>query len=141
MTKQDDVVARELMDSLVTTAFTVVALLNQVAAEHDLSLTQMRLGGVLRDREPRISELADFLGLERSSASGLVDRAERRGLVRKTVSPEDGRAVHVSLTEEGQRLTGEYSEQMAGLIAPLSSRLSLAEQKRLSTLLNQVLGQ
>ncbi|MGP0022346.1 MAG: MarR family winged helix-turn-helix transcriptional regulator, partial [Streptosporangiaceae bacterium] len=72
----------EMMDSLVRASFTVIALLSRVAAEHDLSLTQLRVLAILRDREPTMAELATYLGLERSSVSGLIDRAVRRGLVR-----------------------------------------------------------
>ena len=73
--------SRELLDALVQTSFTVMAMLEPVAAEHDLSLTQLALLAILRDREPTMAELAGYLGLDRSSVSGLVDRAEKRGLV------------------------------------------------------------
>ena len=58
-----------------SSSFEVIAVLSRAAARHDLSLTQLRMLGVLRDREPRMAELADFLGLDRSTVSGLVDRA------------------------------------------------------------------
>ncbi|MBL7622848.1 MULTISPECIES: hypothetical protein [unclassified Frankia] len=41
-------------------AYTVMAVLTRVAAEHDLSLTQLRVFGILRDHRPRMAELADF---------------------------------------------------------------------------------
>jgi len=50
-----------------------------------------------------ISELADFLQVRHHSVVGLVDRAEALGLVRREVSPEDRREVHVSLSPEGAR--------------------------------------
>ena len=56
-------------------------MLERRAAEHDLSIVQTRLLGVLRDRKPTMNELARLLELDKSSVSGLVDRAERRGLV------------------------------------------------------------
>lgn len=62
------------------------------------SLTQLRLLGVLRDRRPRMTELAAFLGLDKSTLSGLVDRAERRGLVARDKNPQDRRVVDVFLT-------------------------------------------
>jgi DNA-binding MarR family transcriptional regulator len=128
------------MDSLVQTSFTVVALLSQVAAEHDLSLTQLRVLAILRDRQPKMAELATYLGLERSSVSGLIDRAVGRGLVRRNISSEDGRAVRVSLTSEGGRLARLLTEEVGGLIAPMTGRLSPADQKRLITLLNKLLN-
>ncbi|GHF33280.1 hypothetical protein FHX82_005262 [Amycolatopsis bartoniae] len=50
-----------------------------VAAEHELSVVQLRLLGVLRDRRPGMLELGAHLGLDKSSMTGLVSRAEKRG--------------------------------------------------------------
>ncbi|MGY1962144.1 MarR family transcriptional regulator [Nocardia gipuzkoensis] len=65
-----------------------MAVLTRIGSEHDLSLTQLRLLGLLRDRRPRMTDLAAFLGLDKSTMSGLVERAERRGLVARGKSPE-----------------------------------------------------
>jgi MarR family transcriptional regulator, lower aerobic nicotinate degradation pathway regulator len=131
--------AEELRDSLVQMSFTVIAGLTRVAAEHDLSLTQLRVLGILRDREPTMAQLASHLGLERSTVSGLIDRASRRGLVRKTGHPDDGRSVRVSLTPEAQRLATGVIAEIGVLTAPLMGRLNSTEQKRLTALLAKVL--
>src|ERR1700758_4961531 len=94
----------DLRDNLVQVSFAVTAVLSRVAAEQDLSLTQLRVLGILRDREPTMAELASYLGLERSTVSGLIDRAVQRGLVRRTTDPADGRSVRVSLTTEARRV-------------------------------------
>jgi DNA-binding MarR family transcriptional regulator len=133
-------VPADLLDSLVLTSFTVIALLSRTAAEHELSLTQLRMMAILRDRTPTMADLAGFLGLERSSVSGLIDRAARRGLVQRTASRSDGRAVQVSLTPAGHRLAGQVTGEVAGLIAPMTSTLSGGEQKRLAQLLGKILG-
>ena len=77
--------------------------------------------------------------MERSSVSGLVDRAVQRGLVRRDTDPEDGRAVRASLTPQAQRLASLLTAEIGGLIAPLTDRLSPSEQKRLTVLLTKVL--
>ena len=59
-------------------AFLVHGLLEHRAAEQGLSVIQARLLGVLRDRTPTMNELARLLGLDKSSVTGLVNRAERR---------------------------------------------------------------
>jgi len=130
----------DVQDSLVRASFTVMALLSQAAAAHDLSLTQLRALAILRDREPKMAELADYLGLDRSSVSGLIDRAARRGLVRRDSSSDDGRAVRVSLTAEGQVLAAVLTDEIGALIAPMTSRISTTEQNRLSALLTKLLG-
>src|ERR1700753_1541122 len=121
----------ELRDSLVQASFTVIAALSRVAAEQDLSLTQLRMLGILRDREPAMAELATYLGLERSTVSGLIDRAVQRGLVRKTSDAVDGRSVRVSLTTQARRLEVRVIAEIGELMAPLTDRLSNVEQQRL----------
>ena len=90
-----------LIDALARTSFVTMAVLSKIGAEHDLSLTQLRMLGILRDRRLKMSELADYLGLDKSTVSGLVDRAERRGLLQRTPNLADRRAVDVQLSPDG----------------------------------------
>jgi DNA-binding MarR family transcriptional regulator len=130
----------DLRDSLVQVSFAVIAVLSRVAAEQDLSLTQLRVLGILRDRQPTMAELASYLGLERSTVSGLIDRAVQRGLVQKDADPRDGRSVRVSLTERARRLESRMIAEIGELMAPLIDRLNTSERKRLTDLLAKVLG-
>src|SRR5450432_2282929 len=93
-----------IVDSLVQLSFLIQAVLLRIGTAHDLSIIQIRLLGVLRDREPGMMELANYLNLDKSSVTGLVDRAERRGLVQRTTTPDDGRAIRVSVTTNGREL-------------------------------------
>jgi DNA-binding MarR family transcriptional regulator len=127
-----------LVDALAQTAFATVAELTRVGAGHDLSLTQLRVLGILRDRRLRMTELAAYLGLEKSSLSGLVDRAERRGLVRRAPSAEDGRAIEVFLTEEGHALARELTAEVRRALAPLTEPLAANERDRLRGLLTRL---
>ena len=130
----------DLRDSLVQVSFAVTAVLSRVAAEQDLSLTQLRVLGILRDRKPTMAELADYLGLERSTVSGLIDRAVQRGLVEKNTDPADGRWVRVSLTAQARRLASGIVAEIGELMLPLTGRLNAGEQKRLTDLLAKVLA-
>jgi DNA-binding MarR family transcriptional regulator len=75
--------------------------------------------GILRDRVLTMAELADYLGLERSTVSGLVDRAERRGLVARQASDRDGRSIQLSLSREGQTLATVAAETVAKRLSPV----------------------
>jgi MarR family transcriptional regulator, lower aerobic nicotinate degradation pathway regulator len=130
----------ELRDALVQISFALMAVLTEVAAEHDLSLTQLRVLGILRDREPTMADLATFTGLERSTVSGLIDRAAQRGLVTKTADPRDGRSVRVSLTESARDLVPEVTATVGDRIKPLTGQLTTGEQRRLTALLTKALG-
>jgi DNA-binding MarR family transcriptional regulator len=130
---------QELVDALVMTSFTTMAVLNRIAAEHDLSLTQLRVLAILRDRRVKMSELTNFLGLDKSTVSGLVDRAEKRGLLQRAPNPHDGRGVDVFLAPSGMRLAERGVAQAAQSLSPMISALTPAEGRRLGTLLERML--
>ena len=129
-----------LRDALVQISFALMAVLTEVAADHDLSLTQLRVLGILRDREPTMADLAVFTGLERSTISGLIDRAAQRGLVAKTADARDGRSVRVTLTEQARLLAPQITAQISDQIKPLITALNAGEQRRLTALLTKALG-
>lgn len=90
--------------------------------------------GILRDREPGIVELADVLKLDKSSVSGLVDRAQRRGLVQRAASNgTDGRAIRVTLTERGRSMASQFAARVSEELARLVEDLSPAERSLLAT--------
>jgi DNA-binding MarR family transcriptional regulator len=131
---------RELIDALVTTSFTTMAVLNRIAAEHDLSLTQIRVLAILRDRRVKMSELADYLGLDKSTITGLVDRAEKRGLMQRAPNPGDGRAVDVMLSAAGIELAERGAAQIERSLSPMTSTLTRADARRLTALLERMLS-
>ena len=110
-----------------------------IDAEHDLSLTQLRVLAILRDRRVKMTELADYLGLDKSTISGLVDRAEKRGLLQRVPNPLDGRAVDVLLSAAGAELAEAGATQIARSLSPMTSVLSRAEAHRLTSLLERML--
>jgi len=139
MTKPPSTDSDKLVDALVQTAFRTMAALSRIGAEHDLSLTQLRALGILRDRRLRMTALADFLGLEKSTMTGLVDRAEKRGLLRRGPNASDGRAVDVFLSSDGAVLAGRVHAQVAEALSPTTGALAPAEQRRLQVLLDRML--
>ena len=128
-----------IVDALVQSSFLVQTVLDQAAAEHDLSIIQARLLGGLRDREPRMAQLAQLLELTKSSTTGLVDRAEKRRLVRRTTIPVgDERAVHVMLTEQGRELEQKFTAQVTRRLMTLAGGLSEIRRAQLSKALTQL---
>jgi len=128
-----------LLAALVPVSFAVMAILQQVAAAHGLSLTQLRLLAILRDRQPTMSELAEYLGLDRSSVSGLIDRAEKRGLARRIASDVDRRSSRVLLTRDGYLLAGDGSREIDARMDPLTRALTGQERDELARLLSRFL--
>src|ERR1700755_1139386 len=109
----------DLTDGLFQLAFALQSRLARIAAAHDLSLVQVRLLAILRDREPGMLELARHLELEKSSLSGLVDRAGTRGLVERIPSPDDRRAARVRMTARGRKLSRLVEDQVTADVTSL----------------------
>ncbi|MGW0808138.1 MarR family winged helix-turn-helix transcriptional regulator [Nonomuraea sp. NPDC002799] len=135
MTTADDV-----MDALVRTTFEVAGMLTRIGGEHDLSLTQLRVLGILRDRRARITELAAYLGLDKSTMSTLIARAERRGLLTRGKNPDDGRVVEVYMTPAGLELAQRVEDDIRRALAPATGRLDQEQFGRLVALLDVVLA-
>jgi DNA-binding MarR family transcriptional regulator len=128
-----------IVDSLVQLSFLVQTVLGRVGADHDLSIIQIRLLGILRDREPSMLQLAQYLNLDKSSITGLVDRAERRGLVERTIAPNDRRGFNVRLTSAGRQLVHVAGNEIERQINAVVEVLSETEQSHLTALATKIL--
>lgn len=128
----------DLIDPLVQVCFEVIGVLTVVGAAHDLSLTQVRLLAILRNHRPTMSQLADHLGLDRSTISGLVDRAAARGLVERVTNPDDRRSARLTITAKGRKLATAGAADIATRLAPLFEPLTDRQQQTLAGLLDRM---
>jgi DNA-binding MarR family transcriptional regulator len=128
-----------LIDALVQAAFATMAVLNKLGAEHDLSLTQLRVLAILMDRRVRMTTLADYLGLEKSTMTGLVDRAAKRGLLERAPNNDDRRAVDVFLSRRGAKLAQRLYAQVRRSLSTMTGQLAPVERRRLQALLERML--
>lgn len=127
-----------LRGALVQTSYRVIDAITAVAARHDLSLSLWRVVAILRDRTPTMSELATHLDLDRSTITGIVDRAVDRGLLVRTGDIRDRRSRRVALTDPGQELAQECADELERKLAPLTTRLTAAQRQRLTSLLTSL---
>jgi MarR family transcriptional regulator, lower aerobic nicotinate degradation pathway regulator len=127
------------VDGLVQLSFLIHGTLERQAAEHDLSITQTRLLGVLRDRRPTMNELAALLSLDKSSMSGLVDRAERRGLVARSPAQTDRRSTVVSLTRTGRAVVSEVATAFEADVSGILDCLTPPDRDALTSLVSRLL--
>jgi DNA-binding MarR family transcriptional regulator len=74
----------------------------------------------------RMSELADALRVDPSSATRAIQRLEKAGLAERRPSTEDGRVVEVAITEEGRRrhliVAERRSEMMTFILGQYRTR-------------------
>ncbi len=76
--------------------------------------------------------------LTKGSLTGIIDRMEDKGLVRRLSSTEDRRSVLVRLTPTGQRLFEEVFPAHLKHLASAFGRISERDQKALARLLRKL---
>ena len=93
-------------------------------------------------RQPgiRVTELAAAMAIHPSTASNLLARAEKAGLVRRERSARDQRGVQLHLTAAGQAVLDKAPEPVDGLLPDALSRLPDAVLMRLADDLQTLAG-
>jgi DNA-binding MarR family transcriptional regulator len=122
--KDLDVTDSDVAAGLVRLTMLVQAVYTRVAERHDLTPAQARLLCQLLEGPRGMAELARCFGVEKAALTGLMDRAERRGLARRAPVAGDRRALQVTLTDAGYRTAAafhaEIGAELSRLIAPLA---------------------
>ena len=118
----------DVAGSLVQLTTLVQAIYARTSERHDLTPVQARLLCVLLDGPRGMAELAQHFGVEKAALTGLMDRAERRGLARRSPVPGDRRALQVTLTDAGQQAAAAFHAELGAQLSGLIS--SLAPQDR-----------
>ncbi|TDD28080.1 MarR family transcriptional regulator [Actinomadura sp. KC06] len=88
------------------------------AASRELGLTpqQAQLLTMVAPQELTHGELASRLHCDKTNITGLVDRLERRGLVRRRPDAKDRRVATVFLTDQGAELVTRFREAVSTAI-------------------------
>ena len=87
----------------------------------------------------RLQRVANDLGVTAPSASAGAHRLEQAGLLERQPDPEDGRAIRLFLTAEGQALYDRAQRFRQQKMRRLLSGLEIEEQETLLKLLEQAL--
>lgn len=116
----------------------VNAVYSEAAREYGLTSQQGQLLCVLMAKPYGMGELGAVLGLAKSSLTGLVDRSERNGLVRRVPDPRDTRAVRVELTPQGRVLVDKFYGETCDRIDRLMIGLDEDDRAVLARVLGRV---
>jgi DNA-binding MarR family transcriptional regulator len=112
-------------DGLIQLCRLVQGINARIFDRHDLTPVQAKLICVLAFGPRGMAELAQCFGVEKATLTGLVDRTEQRGLVRRSPVPGDRRALHVTLTDTGRRAATafhtEATEELNYVLSALPS--------------------
>ena len=106
--------------------------------EFDLAPQQMIALRMLGAGPRKMSELAQALFCDNSNVTGIVDRLEERGLVRREADEGDRRVKLLVLTEEGEWMRSQITKRMAEP-PPAIASLSEEDQTALRDILKRAL--
>jgi DNA-binding MarR family transcriptional regulator len=82
-----------------------------------------------------VSELAKALAIHQSTASNLIDKLVRQGLLRRERRDEDQRVVHLHAEAKGIQLIGNAPKPLQGVLPDALNHLSVADLTELNGLL------
>lgn len=139
MTDAADDEVDALVDAVLTASRLLVAVsARSIAAVNDtISLAQFRLLVVLATRgQQKVTELAEALGVNPSTATRAVDRVLEAGLVDRQTNPNSRREVHVSLTKSGERVVRNVTRRRQQEIAEIVARMPRTHRVGLVRALN-----
>lgn len=124
----------ELTRAVMTTADTFLRQGQRLFRPHGITAAQYNVLSALVAAGEGISqrELGDVLVVDRSNVTGLVDRMEKAGWVRRASDPADRRVFRVSLTRSGRRLWEKISPDYEAVVLQVVE--GLGEQQARATL-------
>ena len=122
--------AERLADIFTTLQRGLILCLSKELARGNISFPQYCLLGFLA-QQPLLSmtEIAKKMGHTTAAATGLVDRLEKVGCVRRVLASDDRRKIFVEITESGSHLMREVRDDMVGNLLEIMTRLTATEQK------------
>ncbi|GAB3410614.1 MarR family winged helix-turn-helix transcriptional regulator [Flindersiella endophytica] len=107
----------ELTESLLALACMVDGVRGSISRAAGLTPQQAQLLAFLRNGERTHGQLADLLHCDKTNVTGLVDRLERRDLVRRHLDDGDRRVTRVALTPAGAEVVERFHADTTAVIA------------------------
>jgi DNA-binding MarR family transcriptional regulator len=105
----------------------------------DLGPADVGLLQAIASQQPvRLSVLAAWQGVDKSTITPRVRRLEAAGLVDRQPDPADGRAALLSVTRQGATLLTHFSSAGAGLFEEMLGSWSAADRRQLGRLLQRL---
>ena len=93
------------------------------------------------DEPPRMTDLADHLGIVPRSVTTVIDALEEAGLVRREIDPQNRRAIRLHLTDRGLSVRDDMREARRRAAEDLFAPLSAEDRRALGELLSLLDGQ
>ena len=122
----------DLVIQVLSAAKVMVKESHRLFRPHGLSEAQFNVLNVLGPEPAGLSqrELSDFLVVDRSNITGLLDRMEKSGWVQRTDHPNDRRVYLVTLTVAGRKLWQTVLPEYVAAVRHVTDAVPETELKR-----------
>jgi len=130
-----------MVDAVLSASRVLVAIAARSLADagEEVTLTQYRSLVVLASRGPQgVAALAEAVAVTPPTASRLVDRLVKKGMVRRRTDRQDRRQVRIALTESGRHLIDAVSARRRQEIAALLAAIAPETQRSVVDALSQL---
>ena len=106
-------------------------LIPSILPEVDISYQQLNVLYLVRTGGASMAAMARFLGVAPTVITGLVDRLEARGMIRRDAHPSDRRRIQLLLTEHGNEVSVLVEEAIVAHIERQVQLLDTNDQHHL----------
>jgi DNA-binding MarR family transcriptional regulator len=121
----------DLIAAVMATADAFLRESHRLFRPYGLTGAQYNVLNVLAARDAAMSqrELGDVLVVDRSNVTGLLDRMEKAGWVKREDDPADRRVYRISLTAAGRKLWAKVRPKYEASVALVTRGLGAAQMK------------
>jgi DNA-binding MarR family transcriptional regulator len=138
--------AQSVADSVTLSLLDIVPRLNRwaeasvtrAAGDNRLSLRQLSALTMIESEKTTLGDVARRLMVTPAVVTGLIDRLEKRGYVRRINSTDDRRRVLLALTDEGRAAAESVSNQLQKEMASALDGFSAADLEQLDRSLTRL---
>lgn len=132
--------ALDLTSAVMATADVFLRESQRLFRPHGLTAAQYNVLNVLAPEKEGLSqrELSDHLVVDRSNVTGLLDRMEKAGWVRRADDPADRRVYRVTLTPAGRRLWTKVEPLYRAVVSQVMQGITNRQMADCIELLNRL---
>ena len=113
---------------------------DSIFKKHGLTGAQVGvLSRLIEKKGKPMNKISEELWCDVSNITGVVDRLEKQGLVRRATHPDDRRIYLVSITSKGKKALAKTIPRHEKVLIDRIQKLSPEERKTLIKLLNKII--
>jgi len=102
----------------------------RLIAKGEITLAQITILHILKERgQCMMRELAGFLSVTTSAATGIVDRMVKAGFLKRVPDPADRRVINIRITRKGKATIGIISKQRRKMMVDIFRNFTSTERE------------